>query len=141
MNREIKFRAWDNKDYMSSSFTLVSLQEGKTQYTSDCKVMQYSGLNDIKGKEIYEGDILYVTGDNNGVGNFNPSRVLYHKRKLFVHWSDGVFYLKSQNHRGTKWILMGDIIYLNGLIVVGNIYENPELLNKKVNKKHKTHIA
>ena len=68
--KALKFRAWDNIDYMSNPFTLEDLQLGIVQFTKDCNVMQFSGLLDCKGKEVYEGDVLRETiehdmGDEN----------------------------------------------------------------------------
>lgn len=48
--REIKFRAWDNDDYMSSPFTLQDIQAGRIEWTEDVKIMQYTGLKDKKVK-------------------------------------------------------------------------------------------
>ena len=58
-SREIKFRAWDNVDYMSTPFTLYDIQEKKVQFTHDVVIMQYTGLKDAKNRDIYEGDVYY----------------------------------------------------------------------------------
>lgn len=58
MGRPIKFRAWDNVDYMSTPFTLQDIQLKKIEFTFDAIVMQFTGLHDKNGKEIYEGDIV-----------------------------------------------------------------------------------
>ncbi len=57
-NSRFKFRVWDNVDYMSKPFDLQGLQNKTVQFTSDCVVMQYTGLKDKAGKEIYEGDMV-----------------------------------------------------------------------------------
>lgn len=76
--RDLKFRAWDNVDYMSTPFSLQDLQEKTVQFTSDCKIMQYTGLKDKNGKEIYEGDILRFTHHGGYLLDDCLMTVLYH---------------------------------------------------------------
>ena len=57
MNRELKFRIWDKEDM--DYIGLVSVIFGNENKLLDNQVvMQYTGLNDKNGKEIYEGDII-----------------------------------------------------------------------------------
>lgn len=110
MNREIKFRAWsvyDQKMFYDVQETYDSYWEqsfGSLLDNEDWFVMQYTGLKDKNGKEIYEGDIL--KGDEPG---FNDV-VVYKENKFILE------------------PLGDDCIYWELTEVIGNIYENPELL-------------
>ena len=104
MKREIKFRVWDKVDYMSSPFTLQDVQNGKIKFTPDCPIMLFTGLRDRNGKEIYEGDII-----DYGHGRFRP-----------VEFIDGAFCILKINSMPSLMTLYA---------VVGNIYDNPELLS------------
>ncbi len=108
--REIKFRAWTGKEmFYDVERTLIS---GKIAFRDkSLKLMQYTGLKDKNGKEIYEGDIIrarYITG------NIIVNEIKF-KKGCF---GPNGFY---------NW---GDICELD---VIGNIYENPELLKETKN--------
>lgn len=129
MNREIKFRVWDIELYM----WINNIGMGKDNTL--CKgtekrfaVMQYIGLKDKNGNEIYEGDILcndeYQTWEWRGVVKFSHG-------VFGVEWLSNV---KSQSMVGS-WgqkhnlrKLDDDIVERQ--IIIGNIYENPELLSE-----------
>jgi len=113
--REIKFRVWDGINYMSNPFTLNDLQSKTLQFTTDCVVMQFTGLTDKNGKEVYEGDIIqwpHLKG---------------HDIPVIVYFNDSefVFVGKPINPQSEteSWLD-------NKCEVIGNIYENPELLNQ-----------
>lgn len=103
----IKFRVWDNVDYMSKPFTLLDVQRRLTQFTHDCSVMRFTGFTDIKGVEIYEGDIFY-----DGI------------EYCLIKWDDSsASFIGFDGHENHE---LGN--YLVNEIIVGNIHQNPELL-------------
>jgi uncharacterized phage protein (TIGR01671 family) len=123
MNREIKFRAWLTafKRMETDLFGLRS--DGMTSFNSDAILMQFTGLKDSAGKEIYEGDIT-----NKGVVIWSDS----------LHWDSG-----GSDHSGfyisTIWPFVPtengidldyDLDFGKDITVIGNIYETPELLAK-----------
>ena len=128
--REIKFRAWDSltkqMEYdVERTYDMGCDGGGSLSHDSfadvlddeKCTVMQYTGLKDKNGKEIYEGDILLEHfGDAyrlTGVVKFSTQDV----------GSCGCCY---DDFRGTGFIAEG--IHFHRSEVIGNIYENPELL-------------
>lgn len=74
-------------------------------------VCQFTGLKDMNGKEIYEGDIL----DYGCYGKFE------------VVWHNGAFKIRKLGFKNGNLSYLADC-YLDELEVIGNIYENPELI-------------
>jgi len=103
--REIKFRAWNR---------FMKRMEATREFdATDYPVMQFTGLFDISGKEIYEGDIIRM--DKNCLLDQG-----YVTRT--VGFKDGCFVsIESRCNLVT---------IVNGFrpVVIGNIHENPELL-------------
>lgn len=132
--KEIKFRAWDvlNKKMLSwgEVFDLPAWEifPGTPEQRA-FEVMQYTGLKDRNGKEIYEGDILEFRANP-----FNTKRDLFQ-----VVFKDGGFRDEWNNYIGQY--LPPDIrnkqggrVRLNEVCeVIGNIYKNPELLKEDKN--------
>ncbi|PGC67588.1 hypothetical protein COL97_01470 [Bacillus safensis] len=129
--REIKFRGWygSKLGMMTPSFNgdineIFALKHGE--------YMQFAGLKDCNGVEIYEGDAIFWEIDN-GVGIESYSAVVYYsenteKYKGMYKWI--VVYL-GDFHRGEFDELRTPSRYKDSLQVFGNIYENPELLTEK----------
>lgn len=118
--REIKFRAWDiNKKEMFDPEYLDS--EGGIYYQEandecnpflkegDFDLMQYTGLKDKNGKEIYEGDI-YTHGDKN--------------IKYKVIFNNGSFVGNQIANKS----LAGLGYWIDVIEIIGNVHEDPELL-------------
>jgi len=115
MNREIKFRAWDghimNYDIYLQHTDGCNLELNE-ELNDIYNLMQFTGLKDKNGKEIYEGDIVKR-------GDF-VDEVVFESGKFTTKrgfgWAGAVFYLGNQPM---------------GFEIIGNIYENPELLTKE----------
>lgn len=125
MNREIKFRAWDalNKEmrysdkhdgefYVNLNGVLYFYKiPNSNEYFKSYDVMQYTGLKDKNGVGIYEGDIIEYTQHH-----FN-TEMLKIKRKV-VCW------------KWDKWGIFETKAGESDIKVIGNIYENSELLKQ-----------
>ena len=128
--REYKFRAWDETEKHMYNWGNLINQNLKNIFTitEQCGyiLMQYTGLHDENGKEIYEGDIIEFSYDM-FVGNFDTFAA---KGKVVLE--EGAFYVEVfENERTTKdeaYLLYS--INLDTIEVIGNIYENKELLNE-----------
>ena len=131
MSREIKFRAWKLDGEMHKPFDLTNLVSDEYAGESwlDCgdglhidhrtgwdslKIMQYTGLKDKNGREIYEGDILKIYYENNQNSYFKE-----------VKW------LNDRINKG-RWDALDNCVFTS-CEVVGNIYENPELITEVKN--------
>jgi len=83
--------------------------------TSAKPLMQFTGLHDKNGKEIWEGDVLKNTWRN------RPYSVSFFEGGFRGHWD----YLEPQSHQSCGWLI--DEFEASECEVLGNIYENPEL--------------
>jgi uncharacterized phage protein (TIGR01671 family) len=124
MDREIKFRAWDTRRknmypnltiqrLMGNLFTARELRKK----IEDLVWMQYAGLKDKDGKEIYEGDIVKWFDD---LGE--------NSQPFVVEFDEAHFILTVPNEKLEGWSLDGKKIK-----VIGNIYENPDLFGRLTN--------
>lgn len=111
--REIKFRAWHVKYGIIGNILNIAPY---INTEADFKLMQYTGLKDKNAKEVYEGDIIkHNVDDMVGV----------------VTYSAGLYRFVIENLAQTE--IIADLCdYDFEPEVLGNIYENPELVSAKV---------
>ena len=134
-NRLYKFRAWDKKQkYMAIQGTpdLETLQSFMFHFGEDF-LMQFTGLIDKNGKEIYEGDIItwketrFHTQEQ--IEKKVPMPKMY---KSLVFYEDGGFIVSADQDRDTPLCCFFNNDSNNKFdykaTVIGNIFENPELL-------------
>ena len=112
MSRVIKFRAWNDIDKTMCDNGVVLHRLSALLNIKNYHVMQFTGLYDKNSREIYESDVVQ---DHNGIG--------------FVEWRNTAYRVNYKN--GTaKWFydytLKGEF---ESIEVIGNIHQNPELLN------------
>lgn len=120
MPREIKFRAWMEQHKVMQVIFDSTTQESWFIPNTNLPIMQYTGLKDSSGREIYEGDIVQKAGN-----------------RYLIKWCDKtaryvVEVLKAYALlvRGVEFPLW-QYVEENGQVnleVIGNIYEHPELL-------------
>ena len=122
--REIKFRAWDKEEQemldWDKFFNLDIAQVFESKGSWGVYPMQYTGLKDKNGTEIYDGDyIRYSMRTING-------SIYTHVCRVFQHES-GTWRIEGYHEDNHSYETKGTV-YAAHLIceVIGNIYENPE---------------
>ncbi len=112
--REIKFRAWSYDDeVMITDLNSPSLFHGILAPFNDDVLMQFTGLQDSKGVDIYEDDII------------QSSRTGLHYQ---VSWNNDKAAWTGLCTESDKDFSLGAYSWGDNS-VIGNIYENPDLLN------------
>ena len=122
MNREIKFRAWDKEEKKMNYFDLMDLWHDMADGNCDDEVMQFTGLHDKNGKEIYEGDI--VKTDEGFIGLVEFGRFPY-----VANIEDYGYFIKAHEY----FKLTANTC--QAVEVIGNIYESPQLLDNTDTKE------
>ena len=146
MNRVIKFRAWDTDkkvlvhetdldilknifhiDFMDKEIGPPPIIYNIGRY-NDNVLMQFTGLKDMNGKDIYEGDIVkfyFSVGDTVDLalreitGNYEPTEMID-----TVEFMDGCFVFYNKNIDNYAYAKR----YNEICEIIGNIFETPELL-------------
>lgn len=108
--REIKFKFWlGHTQKMTYEHSLIEISNLFWDFTEDIIPLQYIGINDANNKEIYEGDILKRFG--------NYYIVVYEGMGYRMIWTEEDMVNRYPDEKCE---------------VIGNIYENPELVEYKV---------
>lgn len=119
MKREIKFRAWDVEakemcswDDMKDGYTMAWCYDNEYW-----KLMQFTGLKDKNGTEIYEGDIVKLVGSDT---------------TYTIEWVDYQFKMVHVKYNKMVWGCISRLSELDFSIeIIGSIYTTPELLTTK----------
>jgi uncharacterized phage protein (TIGR01671 family) len=148
MNREIKFRAWRKNEMVEFELGEVLCDDRlKVLDFKDLPVMQYTGLKDKNGKEIYEGDVLRFHYFYQSLGANLGGQESEHELTGIVKWQQygyGLSAIKGEHWRGYTGYEDGegssDFLLLAGMSessiheesfqILGNIYENADMLAK-----------
>lgn len=125
--KETKYRAWDKKQKMMYDVAILTWVEaglmaegpcifGNNIVGKDCELMQYIGLKDKNDVKIAEGDIL--------------ENLISHIRAE-VKWRETIcgFIANALVDDGYECPILGG----ENILIIGNIYENSELLKERKN--------
>lgn len=129
MKREIKFRAWDKIDKVIRVVTCVNFFDETvnldekpngdciTRKIEDVELLQFTGIKDKNDIEVYEGDILTHPGINNIFFDATHATVIFEQASF-----------RGVVKEGMRPDLYNFFQGEDSAVVIGNIYENPNLM-------------
>ena len=122
MNREIKFRAWDTSDKEKGPYILgpYNITDAIFNHKDvrEMQLMQFTGLQDKNGTDIYEGDIVELFGWGIKKVSDGFASIVWDIDE--TGWNFNRYNYAEDRDDFRKAI--------SNCVIVGNIYENPELL-------------
>lgn len=110
--RELKFKIYDKNDTKAIIGTFAWNKLPQFLFPENFIVLQYTGMKDRNGVEVYEGDIIQMIYDTGERGKIEE-----------IEWLDGINF--DYAGWGTKTVLTSQWKYSE---IIGNIFETPELL-------------
>ncbi|WP_455387144.1 YopX family protein [Lactiplantibacillus pentosus] len=127
----IKFRAWiktgnETDDYVEPMTIQQMIHSKESTFSLEqlndlVDFEQFTGLTDVNGKEIYEGDIIKFFGANKKIKVKNEFGIIVYKADRYGAGFNSIIQNKEHGYGG---------INIAQDIVVGNVHENPELLEE-----------
>ena len=155
--KEVKYRIWDKRNQVMYTPEFVSSFDfeckcawvkavgkgGRWLYFKDAEILQYTGLKDKNGTEIFENDILRVWHEDEYVPNRDSGGGIidYDRKRGFSQLGKISFegcsfeYKTAKTTDGRHEEIHMPIDWLMDYEVVGNFYENPELLSNQDSSK------
>lgn len=130
-----KFRKWNKQTKTMSQVEVLDLRPGQT-YTDDPVIMQYTGLRDVNGKDIYEGDILCLPTHYRIIMSNVDHWVNEFLEVKYSSLLGGFIVLPSEKYL-SKYLFDGydkNGFYHKYPKIVGNIYQNSNLIRRNNDK-------
>lgn len=143
--REIKFRIFNGSQmeykvmvgYLGAYYVAgidekdtACLSPFNTKYQDEVQVMQFTGLKDKHGKDIYEGDILKVHIFTQELGEGLGVREGEKEFNAEICFQEMGLWLQGDTEEESAYILWIDGLHEESFEIIGNIFENPSLITK-----------